>query len=363
MLSAIGSIHFSYISRTRSIDRIVVLQQICPCETNRYYMVIILFVALAFACISLASPLSLQLLNPTSLNDTEITRPLLLPWSNELIDTGTLQSNVSSIKVSDLSASAKLLCQGPLPGRAQTTLTACQEALRSVPDFPKSHSEVTFGPREDHIFDVGLPREYMSTDGSCIVLLKIKPPSLNARATTYDLGKAATSIIDHCFAEGKPAMSGFIQNFGGDNNLVVGFSALPGNIRVTCEGDVGGPGIIESCDTLANNMPASTERKLFVQGRAPSTIQSVALPYTIKHGDRCAVRVTIIGALRPTEFSTWATVYHAVQATNAKCIRHGSAGAWRHLGMDPNPYDYGRLQVSVYDLQTETDASSNLTIS
>ena len=290
------------------------LQQIYPRETHRYYMVIVLFIALAFTCISFASPLSVQLLNPISLNDTDIADPLLLAWSNELIDAGTLPLNISTIQLSNLSApgSPKSLCQGPLPGRAQTTSAACQEALRSVPNLPTSHREVTFGPREDLIYDVGLPREYMSTDGSCIVLLRIKPPSHNARATLYDVGKAATSVIDYCFAGGKPAVSGFIQNFGGDNNLVVGFSALPGNTRLTCEGHVGGAGIIASCNTLADQMPANDKTELFVRGHTPSIINSVKLPYDIKNGDRCAMQVTIRGTDRPTELSKWPTIYHAI---------------------------------------------------
>ena len=328
-------------------------------------MVIVLFIALAFTCISFGSPLSVQLLNPISLNDTDIADPLLLPWSNELIDAGTLQSNISSIQLSNLSApgSTKSQCQGPLPGRAQTTLAACQEALRSVPNLPTSHREVTFGPREDLIYDVGLPREYVSTDGSCVILLRTKPPSHNARATLYDVGKAATSLIDYCFAEGKPAVSGFIQNFGGDNNLVVGFSALPWNTKLTCEGHVGGAGIIASCNTLADRMPATVRTETFVRGHTPSTIHSVELPYVIKHGDRCAMQVTIREADRPTELSKWSTIYFAVQAINAECIRQGRAGAWNNLGMIPNPFDEGRLQVRVYDLETGNDASSNLTTS
>ena len=178
-----------------------------------------------------------------------------------------------------------------------------------MPNFATSHREVTFGLREDLIYDVGLPREYMSTDGSCIILLGIKPPSHDARATPYDVGNAASSMIDYCFAEGKSATLGYIKSFGGDNNLVVGFSALPGNIRVACEGDVRGPGIFESRNTLADKMPTSPERELFVLGHAPSTIHSVELPYGIKHGDRCAMGVTIPGAHRPTEYSTWNTIY------------------------------------------------------
>ena len=201
MLSVTDSIHSSYIPHIPSIIRIVVLQQIYPRETHRYYIVIVLFVALAFACISFASPLSLQLLNPIFPNDTDTADPLLLPWTNGVIDTGTLQSKISSKHVSNLSApgSPYLLCQGPLPGRAQTTLAACQEALRSMPSLPSSHREVTFRLREDLIYDVGLPREYMSTDGSCIILLRIKSPSHDARATPYDVGKAATSVIDYFF--------------------------------------------------------------------------------------------------------------------------------------------------------------------
>ena len=327
-------------------------------------MVIVLFIALAFAWISFASPLSLQLLNPISPEKTDTADPLFLPWSNEVIHTGTLHSNVSSLHVSNLSASGSphLSCQVPAPGRA-TTFAACQEALRSVPRPPTSHREVTFGPREDLIYDVGLPREYMSADGSCIIVLGIKSPSRDARATPYDVGRAATSVIDYCFAGVKPAASGFIRDFGGDNNLVVGFTALPRSIRVTCEGGVGGPGIIESCNTLADEMPASDKTELFVRGHTPSTRHSVELPYSIKHGDRCAMEVTIQAPHRPTELSTWSTIYTAVVAVNAKCIRHGRAGAWNNLGMAPDPYNQGRLQVRVYDLQIENESSSNLTTS
>ena len=355
----------SYIPRIPSISHILVLQQIYQRETHLYEMVIVLIVALAFARISFASPLSLPLLNSISPNNTDIADSPLLSWSSEFIDTGTLRLNISSTHVSNLSAfgSPKLLCQGPLSGRAQTTLAPCQEALRSVPNLPTSHSEVTFGPRGSLIYDVGLPREYMSTDLSCMILLGIKPPSQDARATPYDVGKAATMIIDYCFAGGKPAVSGFIQNFGGDNNLLVGLSALPENVRVNCEGNVEGPGIIESCNTLANKMPASLERELFVLGDAPSSVPNVELPYGIKDRNRCAMEVTIRGGHRPTEFSTWSTIYHAVQAINAKCIRHGRAGAWNNLGMTPNPYDQGLLHVRVYDLETEIDSSPNLTTS
>ena len=367
ILSATDVIHSStyHVFPLLSIIFIVVLQRIYPHETHRYYMVIILFVALAFACVSFASPLSLRLINPISPNDTDTAASLLLPWSNEVIDSGTLQSNISSIRVSNLSTpgSANLQCQRPTSGRASTTLAACQEALRSAPNLPSSHREVTFGPREDLIYDVGLPRDHMSTDGSCIILLGIKPPSHDARATPYDVGNAANSMIDNCFADGKSAALGYIKNFGGDNNLVVGFSTLPGSERVTCEGDVGGPGIIESCNALADKMPTSRERELFVLGHAPSTIHNVELPYIIKHGDRCAMRVTIPATRRPTEFSTWNTIYHAMLAINAKCIRHGRSGAWNDLGMTIYPDTPGLLQVRVYDLQSEDDSSSNFTTS
>ena len=354
-----------HVFRLLSVARIVVLQHKYPRETHRCYMVIVLCIALAFACISFASPLGLQLLNPIPHDDTDTADSLLLPWSNDVIDTGTLQLNVSSQHVSNLSApgSPHFLCQASAPGQAQTTLAACQEALRSVPQLPTSHREVTFGPREDLVYDVGLPREYMNTDGSCIILLGIKPRSYDARATPYDVGRAATSVIDRCLAGVKPAASGFIKNFGGDNNLLVGFTALPGSLRVTCEGSIGGPGIIESCNTLADEMPATDKIELFVRGHTPSTIHGVELPYSIKHGDRCAMEVTIRPSHRPTELSTWSTIYTAVVAINAKCIRHGQAGAWNNLGMAPDPYDQGRLQVRVYDLQTEDDSSSNLTTS
>ena len=75
----------------------------------------------------------------------------------------------------------------------------------------------------------------------------------------------------------------------------------------------------------------------------------------------CAMGVTIRGAHRPTEFSTWNTIYYAMLAINAKCIRHARARACNDLGITLDLNYAGRLLVRVYYLQTENDSSSNLT--
>ena len=131
-------------------------------------------------------------------------------------------------------------------------MAACQEALRNVPRFHESHDDKIIGPLEDVSYYVGLPREYMSTDDSCAIALKIISPAQDTLATQYGVRKGAAVSITDCFKDCPPAVLGYGGRVGGDKNLLVGFRAHIGNSRVTCEGDVRGPGIIESCNTLAN---------------------------------------------------------------------------------------------------------------
>lgn len=112
---------------------------------------------------------------------------------------------------------------------------------------------------------------------------------------------------------------------------------------------MGGPGIIDSCTNLANSMEASSGSKIFgtttasqihlpyfKSGKACILRPSVALRLTrdIIDGNRCALKITILSQESQSQASSWSTVWQAVVAINAQCIRRGMSGFWADLGTD-----------------------------
>lgn len=126
---------------------------------------------------------------------------------------------------------------------------------------------------------------------------------------------------------------------------------------------MGGPGIIESCDRLANTMKTSRNPNQIFGIAAFSTVHT---PYTedgiasISHlyrnlrltcglldrdSDRCRLKIYIDTDRALTQVSNWETVWLAVIAINAQCIRRGFLGSWVDLGARPD-CTYARLQVT-----------------
>ena len=135
---------------------------------------------------------------------------------------------------------------------------------------------------------------------------------------------------------------------GGDNNLGIRIDPFPYS-GVRCSNYVGGPGIIDSCTNLANSMEASTGSKIF----GTTTASQVHLPYSksgkacilrpsvpfgltidIIDGNRCALIISILSHESQSQPSSWYTVWQAVVAINAQCIRRGMSGFWADLGTD-----------------------------
>ena len=153
-------------------------------------MAVVLLKTLAFASISLGSPVSLQLLDPNPPAHTA--SPLFSPPSNEnpnaqkpkltlspsqWNDDAIEQENSPFISASNISMRPRGVyqCQATPPGSRELRREACIEALRTIPDLPELFTHrVTFGPREDHIYNVGLPRAYLSCACTLIYLRRYK---------------------------------------------------------------------------------------------------------------------------------------------------------------------------------------------
>ena len=149
-------------------------------------MAVVLLKTLAFASISLGSPVSLQLLDPSSPAHTA--SPLFSPPSNEIPnaqrpnltlspsqwnDEPIEQENSSFISASNITVRPRGVyqCQATPPGSQELRREACLEALRSIAHLPDLFThQITFGPREDHIYNVGLPRAYLSCAYTLIFL-------------------------------------------------------------------------------------------------------------------------------------------------------------------------------------------------
>ncbi len=140
-------------------------------------MAILLFNSLAFACISFASPLVPQLLDPpspaaelSSLSSSLPNQPLDV-WKANLTlhsstpDDGSINETYSA-SPSALNVSAPrgdFHCFNPGSRGEVVTVQQCSDALQSLPNSPDLFThEVTFGPREYNLFNVGLPRLYLS---------------------------------------------------------------------------------------------------------------------------------------------------------------------------------------------------------
>lgn len=101
-------------------------------------------------------------LSNTTINRGTINDSLLSTPTNNLLD----QGHNTSLSKLNLSVEPSYNCD---EGRESDLLTLrmCAEALASVPWVigPERRS-ISFGPREAHVFDIGLPRRFMSCEFS-----------------------------------------------------------------------------------------------------------------------------------------------------------------------------------------------------
>ena len=108
--------------------------------------------------------------------------------------------------------------------------------------------------------------------------------------------------------------------------------------------------MIPSCTNLANKMEASRDLTLFVSGL--TIPQSFRLPYTesdpgklstvpfelelnqeMTGGGECRLSVSIDSTKGPLiQHGSWYTIWEAMVAINAMCIRNGQRGRWLSIG-------------------------------
>ncbi|CAF9925415.1 MAG: hypothetical protein ALECFALPRED_003134 [Alectoria fallacina] len=94
------------------------------------------------------------------------------------------------------------------------TLRMCEEALASVPWVigPETRP-ISFGPREAHVFDIGLSRRFMSSDGICAIQPSLVPGKMSAHVAPRNAFVATVNVIRKCVG-GTPFQGRQVRNFG-----------------------------------------------------------------------------------------------------------------------------------------------------
>lgn len=134
---------------------------------------------------------------------------------------------------------------------------------------------------------------------------------------------------------------------GGDNNLVVSVSEYDPHLwsdKVQCFGSTDGPGIIESCNGLADRMDASESLKTFgpydspheyltpytlTAGKASRTILGSCQVLIYSTDNRCYLKITTNPDKSYTRVASWHDIWEAAILVNAMCIRAGKKGAFK----------------------------------
>lgn len=264
----------------------------------------------------------------------------------------------TSLSKLNLSANPTFFCDEGW-GR-DLNLRMCLEALASVPwPVGPDSRPLSFGPREARVFDIGLPRRFMSADGICAIQPFVVPGKVSAHVSPLNAYSATAAVIQRCVG-GNPSQGGQVRSFEGDNNLAVTVSEYDPHLwsgKVHCSGSTGGPGIIASCNNLANNMDASESLKTFGPHSQP---YDYATPYTIKSDDRCYLSITVPPNRPPSRTASWHEIWEGVILVNAMCIRAGKRGVFTVNPAEPE--EHRRLQIEIGDLRESNDLTLPVTV-
>ena len=214
-------------------------------------------------------------------------------------------------------------------------------------------------------------------DGRCAIEPNLEPGTLIAYNTARGFNQATNKLIQQCVSHGAHS-GGTTMNTGklrndsclrtycrdamltfsyrkdaeGENLEIKIFSFKP---QVQCYGRVNRQTMVPSCNSLANEMNASSKLAPFVSrhlstesillphttldpGTYPKTSsvmfqQELALIQMMKAGGGCRLKVSFDARIRdPLQFSSWYTIWQAVVAINSMCIRIGQRGRWLSIG-------------------------------
>lgn len=127
----------------------------------------------------------------------------------------------------------------------------CLEALASVPwPVGPDSRPLSFGPREARVFDIGLPRRFMSgecpifryggapvltfgtADGICAIQPFVVPGKVSAHVSPLNAYSATAAVIQRCVG-GNPSQGGQVRSFGECRGIFVGLALAADPVQLT----------------------------------------------------------------------------------------------------------------------------------
>ena len=150
------------------------------------------------------------------------------------------------------SATISYFCSGPAFG-STLNATSCQAAIHLVGISP---APLTFGLRDTgRAYDVTLPQQYISPDGTCVIEPGLAPGEEEARVSEEDVAVAAFVVVRKCAGTG-----GVARDIGMFSGFVFGFLCV-----CDIDGGSGGGGLL----TFFLSFFLSFLPSLFLSLRAP----------------------------------------------------------------------------------------------
>lgn len=213
--------------------------------------------------------------------------------------------------------------------------------------FPHLKSRLSFGQRNAAVkYDVGLPKRYLSSDGTCFIEPSLFQHSTVAHANPSDAGIALSYVISQCVS-GFPAQGGLAKNGGGNGDFGVRIIKFVPSVVCTDQPFPYDPVIPEACEAILDYMETSKQARLFTQAAVHEPGVEVSLPayYAAPaEAPKCVLRVT---GMLTRQFGNWYSIWEAANAIAAMCIRQGKGGHWAGLGATGSlTVEMGRASVS-----------------
>lgn len=207
--------------------------------------------------------------------------------------------------------------------------SSCLEAWTLLPITKRI---LSFGPRDAaNTYDVGLPKRYLSSDGTCY----IEPMQLRSDTIAYvkpaEAGIAAAYVIRQCVGGG-PAQGGVTNNLRSGDDLAVRVAKFVPRVVCSALPYPREAMVLNACGAIVDRMEASKQERIFAQQDIHDPNLEISLPayYTAPaEAPRCVLKVT--GSL-PRQFANWYNIWEAATAIIAMCIRVGKGGYWQGIG-------------------------------
>ncbi|KAG6997546.1 RCC1 repeat-containing protein C10F6.04 [Physcia stellaris] len=194
----------------------------------------------------------------------------------------------------------------------------------------------SYGPRELAVWEVGLPKRWISSDvvvrtadGRCIIDLRQSAAPSFVRDT--DLHSSALGIQSQCIRAGFPINGGHALGLGekDDFNLALrGY--IPPSVRCTRKVPSLRP-VLTDCQTLIGDMNVISWPMRF-GARGAQGVQEV-LPKTLREG---GCQITFSAPANREDTASWYDLWQAAVAMNGMCVQQGRSGVTAGLGANHN---------------------------